>query len=260
MTQDRELLDIYRRFPCRTLPNAFWKTGAQGDALRVTVEWDMEGALTALAVRVDGRFLSFWCTDPMNHPFSAQEVAEARFVLVHDDARSVFSGRDFARQEAYFRLVHSGTTPDDQCPPHHRYADVDPGSEISDVVELIRSCYRNIDIDESIVHSWLAHPTYHPDLWVWIRESETNRPVGLGIAGLDPAVPEASLEWVQVLPKEQRKGLGKALTAELLRRVAGKAAFTTVSGRLHSRSRPERLYRSCGFVGDDIWWLLAENE
>jgi hypothetical protein len=34
--------------------------------------------------------------------------------------------------------------------------------------------------------------------------------------------------------------------------------FTTVSGEMNSRTKPEKLYRNCGFSGDDVWWLLQK--
>ena len=112
-------------------------------------------------------------------------------------------------------------------------------------------------VNPTIVREWLAHPVYAPDLWVWIVEAESERKVSLGIAEFDPQVPEASLEWIQVLPEYQNRGLGTAIVAELLQRVEGKVRFTTVSGEVDNPKEPERFYRKCGFTGSDVWWLLA---
>ncbi|MDY6866369.1 MAG: GNAT family N-acetyltransferase [Chloroflexota bacterium] len=68
---------------------------------------------------------------------------------------------------------------------------------------------------------WFNHPVFEPDLWVWIMDEEEDQPAALGIAELDNRVPEASLEWIQVLPGYRGRGLGKAIVAELLRRVSG---------------------------------------
>lgn len=254
-----ELLEIYRKFPCRTLPNAFWKTGEQGDVLRVVIRCDPEGDLAALAVWQENQLLAFWCGTPMDSPLTDREIEQVRFALVHKDALPVFADQQFSLREPYFRLIHKGEVPVYNCPPHYHFADVVPEKEDGAVVELIRSCYQNINVDESIVRGWMAHPTYDPELWVWVKEIETGKRVGLGIAELDSSVPEASLEWVQVLPKEKRKGFGKAITNELLRRIAGRVTFTTVSGKVNNRSRPEQLYRNCGFSGDDVWWLLQKD-
>lgn len=87
-------------------------------------------------------------------------------------------------------------------------------------------------------------------------DHEKGTPAALGIAELDPTVPEGALEWIQVLPEYQGRGFGKILVLELLNRIKGKAKFTTVSGEVDNETNPERLYRSCGFVGNDTWWLL----
>jgi ribosomal protein S18 acetylase RimI-like enzyme len=256
MNQVQNLLDIYRKNPCRTLPNAFWKTAASGEALRVDTNRGSDGELTALAVWHNARLMAFWCAAPAQNPLSDRELSDVQFALVHENALPIFEERSFLHREPYFRLIHQGGIPDYVCPPQYEYVDVVPEQEIDAVVTLIQACYRNIHVDEDVVRSWMAHPTYSPDLWVWVREVDTGQPVGLGIAELDESVPEASLEWVQVLPRKQRRGLGKAITTELLRRVAGKVTFTTVSGQVNNRNRPATLYRRCGFSGDEIWWFL----
>ena len=154
--------------------------------------------------------------------------------------------------------MHEGTPPETTCPPQFHYANADPIAEADTIAALIRACYPGSRMTAEEVQSWVSHPVYDPALWVWVREVATGQPVGLGIAEVDPNVPEASLEWIQVHPDAQGKGLGKAIVAELLRRVAGRVAFTTVSGQVDNLTRPERLYRRCGFTGSDIWWLLIK--
>ena len=115
------------------------------------------------------------------------------------------------------------------------------------------ACYPSISPDASEVRAWTAHPVFDPGLWIWIIDVAADRPAALGIAEFDPAVSEGSLEWIQVLPRYRGRGLGSALVSELLARLAGRADFTTVSGRIENETHPERLYRRCGFTGDDIW-------
>jgi hypothetical protein len=42
---------------------------------------------------------------------------------------------------------------------------------------------------------------------------------------------------------------------ELIYRLSKIADFITVSGRVDNNSNPFRLYKSCGFVGNDIWYI-----
>ncbi|MFA5524645.1 MAG: hypothetical protein WDA24_09850 [Tissierellales bacterium] len=54
--------------------------------------------------------------------------------------------------------------------------------------------------------------------------------------------------WIWIMDKH--KNIPAAL---------GIAEFTTVSGEVDNDTNPERLYRSCGFYGDDVWWLLRKS-
>ena len=103
---------------------------------------------------------------------------------------------------------------------------------------------------------WTQHPVYDKALWIWIADKITGEYIGLGIAEYDRGVNEGSLEWIQVLPEYRGKGVGKAIVNELLRRLQ-KADFITVSGRADDKAA-ERLYRTCGFEGDDIWCVVRK--
>jgi ribosomal protein S18 acetylase RimI-like enzyme len=89
-----------------------------------------------------------------------------------------------------------------------------------------------------------------------VVDESTQQPVGLALAELDTAIREASIEWVQVLPDYQLRGIGKALTHEVLRRIAERALFTTATGLVEDRDNPGAFFRRCGFTGDDVWWWL----
>ena len=57
--------------------------------------------------------------------------------------------------------------------------------------------------------------------------------------------------------KSQRRN--QLLVNELLTRLQGKADFVTVSGKVDNVTKPEMLYRKCGFKGDDIWHILTKK-
>jgi ribosomal protein S18 acetylase RimI-like enzyme len=82
----------------------------------------------------------------------------------------------------------------------------------------------------------------------------------LGIAELDKTIQEGSLEWIQVLPAYHGLGLGKGIVQKLLSRLEKEkqVKFATVSGQVDNVTRSEALYRSCGFKGNDVWWLLSQ--
>lgn len=88
--------------------------------------------------------------------------------------------------------------------------------------------------------------------------TKTYHLVGCGIADFDREAKEGILEWIQVLPEYRGKKIGKMIVNELLFRMKN-ADFATVSGKINNRTNPERLYRSCGFVGNDIWHVLTKK-
>ena len=248
-------LDIYRENPCQVLPNAFWKTAKELGQSHLSVARDSNEALTFLAVQDNERILSCWCRTPekISRHISVEDIS---FALVHEYCLKMFNGGNFVKKTAYFRLQHRGAPPNYHCPFGYQFEAVNPQDDLPRVVSFINQCYENIRVDEKIVQSWLDHPVYDPNLWIWIKDSLTSQHAALGIAEIDKRVPEASLEWIQVHPECQGKGLGSALVAELLRRVAPDVELTTVSGEVDNPSDPEKLYRKVGFTGSDVWWLL----
>ncbi|MFX0205782.1 MAG: GNAT family N-acetyltransferase [Candidatus Hodarchaeota archaeon] len=94
---------------------------------------------------------------------------------------------------------------------------------------------------------------------IWVIDEIKNTPAGMGIAELDMTIPEASLEWIQVLPEYRNQGIGKAIVIELLNRYKDKVKFITVSGKVNNQTNPEELYKKCGFKGRDIWWVLSKR-
>lgn len=83
--------------------------------------------------------------------------------------------------------------------------------------------------------------------------------MGCGIAEYDREIGELILEWIQVLPEYRGKGVGRAIVKTILNRKRGIAQFATVSGKAGGDSGPEKLYRSCGFVGRDYWHVLRSK-
>ena len=252
------LLNIYIANPCQVLPNAFWKTARVMEHADLFIERNSNGELKSLAIHENSRLLAYWCTKS-GEIFSQQlDFQKIQLALMHDDSYQRLQNLNFSNKTAYFRIIHDGKPPNDVCPEGFHYQVVNPGEDLPIVASFINRCYENISVNEKIVKSWLDHPVYDPKLWVWIKESSTDQFAALGIAEIDHQVPEASSEWIQVHPNFHRRGLGRALVAELLRRVSPMVDFTSVSGEMNNPSNPETLYRQMGFKGSDVWWLLKK--
>lgn len=177
--------------------------------------------------------------------------------IVHQRA---FSDRDLAgcAAEVYFRLLHTLEHVEPVLPGGF-YVKTATREDIPLMVELINRSYDDLSVTcERLLHDTTLR-AYDATLWIIAYDAKTSLAVGCGIADFDKETREGSLEWIQVLPEFRGKGAGKLLVNELLSRMAGRAAFATVSGRVDSPTNPERLYRRCGFTGDDVWHILYEK-
>ena len=250
------LLDFYRDQPCQVLPNAYWKSERVLNKSRLFYERNSSGDFSSMMIREESRILSYWCDKSLKSIPLYGESRGLSMILVHDDCLEFFKDFNFSHKTAFFRILHKGAPPDNSLLEGYHYERVDPHQDLAMIASFINQCYENINVNGKIVESWLDHPVYDPNLWVWIRETRTDQFAALGIAEIDHRVPEASLEWVQVHPDYQRRGLGSAIIAELLRRVSPNVDFTTVSGEVNNPSNPEKLYRQIGFKGSDVWWML----
>lgn len=132
-------------------------------------------------------------------------------------------------------------------------------ADLATVVEVINRSYTDLFVTLEQIEGYTQTSVYDRDLWVLVREEQTGVCVGCGIADLDAEIGELILEWIQVLPAYRKRGIGRAIVNTLLHRAKEKAAFATVSGKADDPTCPERLYRSCGFVGDDIWHVLRKK-
>lgn len=92
-----------------------------------------------------------------------------------------------------------------------------------------------------------------------VKIVKNNRIVASGIAEYDVELKEGMIEWVQVLPAYWNKGYGTDIVNYLLKQLKELgASFVTVSGSLENKTNPERLYRKCGFIGDDVWYICKK--
>ncbi len=167
--------------------------------------------------------------------------------------------RDYKAQEnhevqRFFRLKH-----DLQNIPRIEIAGLEIKTarpeDYSLIESIVRRCYPGIRIEEGWLENMAQLPVHVPNLW---RISYLKGiPVGCILADVDPQAGEGILEWVQVLPEYRENGIGQAMVCEVLHQM--EASFATVSGNLDNETQPEKLYRSCGFSGNDVWYILRKK-
>lgn len=190
--------------------------------------------------------LPFWKTE---------RTAVAPHMRVVRDAG--FAPAPGERDEPYFKLIHHmRELPHAQLPPGLELVRAEPG----DFARHIGECYRREGISEAELAAYRSHPVYDPALWIAVAERETRRIVASAIGELDLRIGEGVLEWVQVSPDCRRRGLGRFLVCELLRRMEGRAQFVTASGRMRNETEPLALYLACGFSDPAIWHVLTRAE
>ena len=164
------------------------------------------------------------------------------------------------RDEPYFRLYHDlqGVT----APKLPGFTvQTAAGDDLETIVSVINRSYSDLQIDPAQLQNYRKTPVYAESLWLLVNDTETGECVGCGIADYDREAGELSLEWIQVLPEYRRCGVGALIVCELLHRgrTLG-AAFATVSGKAENPTKPELLYRACGFTGGDVWHILTKSE
>lgn len=128
-----------------------------------------------------------------------------------------------------------------------------------ELADMINLCYdgQGIHVTEKDIQSWRQRRVYRPELWVKIVRDY--KIAASGIAEYDSETGEGILEWIQVLPEYQKQGYGQAIVNVLLKSLQPYAKFVTVSGSMENPNEPERLYRKCGFTGEDIWYICTRE-
>lgn len=159
--------------------------------------------------------------------------------------------------ESYFRLIHYLDNIDDKIADGFsvRTAEL---TDIPLIVEIINKSYTDLSVSYEQIVSYTKTPVYDENLWILVYENKTNHIVGCGIADFDDEAREGILEWIQVLPEYRGRKIGQLIVNQLLCRMKS-ADFATVSGKVNNITNPERVYRKCGFVGNDIWHVLRKK-
>ena len=184
-------------------------------------------------------------------------------MLVIPDGMKVLHNDDYNAEkyhsyndETYFRLSHDLKGVSEPVLPRGYLL---CKADICDYEAHINSCYDRIGVTETELRIYTTRPVYDAALWLAVKDDQTGKIVATGIAELDLEIGEGMLEWIQVSESHRGKGLGSYIVSELLWRMKGKASFITVSGQCSNQTHPERLYRKCGFIGNDVWHVLRKR-
>lgn len=158
----------------------------------------------------------------------------------------------------FFRLIHNLSNIPEPYIPEIELEVIQP-NRINELVDMINRSYAHAEarVSEDYVRSLTTIQVYCPESWIGAILNE--RLIGSIICDFDIEVGEAVIEWLQVLPEYRGKGIASALICKALKTMRSVANFATVSGECDNITNPEKVYRSCGFDGDDVWHILHEK-
>ena len=251
---------LYREEPCKILPTAIWKTMEGMNGLSCSCKFTGEDTDRLEAFNEDGLHL-FWNRTGKVDPSFYRIMKESKSMILHDEYFQQVKNEGWTETTPYFRVMHDteAIMPYSLNEPY-QIVESKGAEEVEEIADFIGRCYDHLHPSAETVLKWTRHRVYDKKLWIWIMDNDKKTPAALGIAECDTSIPEGSLEWIQVLPEYRDQGLGKTLVLELLNRLKGRVAFATVSGEVDNTTNPERLYRKCGFYGNDVWWVLRKEE
>ena len=176
-------------------------------------------------------------------------------IILHQDEYDDGENQRFV-DEPYFRLIHNLKSLAEPVLPQGYSLCT---ATLSKYAAHICSCYDSIGITEEELRGYTLRPVYDAALWLSVKDDQTGIIVATGIAELDREIGEGMLEWIQVSKSNRGCGLGSYIVSELLWRMKDKADFVTVSGQCNNTTNPEKLYRKCGFTGNDVWHILRKR-
>lgn len=159
--------------------------------------------------------------------------------------------------ERYFRLVHLLSYIRPFSIPQGLIIRQLTDSDDAALMEQINQAYydQGISVDQAKIEDWKAFPVYYPEGWLGLFQGDEL--LASVICEYDPEIKEGIVDWLQVSYKHQGQGFGKLILLAALQRLKQKADFVTVSGSLDNENYPEAVYRKCGFIGQDIWYIVV---
>lgn len=255
------LVEVYRANPCQVLPHPLWQTLAQLDDFELAVGRSGE-AVNRLEAWDENSIYIYWrSTGRQPSLLVRRRLETVQLALMHQDFLDSPMVAGFSQtRQPYYRLLHDHSQlPSSALPEGFCFENIRLDVEQARLLAMIAHSESEYRPGNDRIEHWQQQPIFDPELWFWVKDSAIGMPVGVVIGVVDPTVGEAVLEWVQVIPAYQQRGLGRALVNELLRRTAQRALFTTVTGAFpyYERTNPGAFFRKSSFGGEDVWWLLA---
>ena len=258
---DTKLKQEIEEFPEKTLPKIYELIRKYTDGREIMIFKSREQADAYLKKYVKMDVLESYLVNPcgtLSIPYWKQKEIQMPQNMKIIQQR-YFVNSDYAEyhDEPYFRLFHSLKEIKSMLSDVYVIKTAIK-EDIPLLVDIINQSYSDLTVTYGQLMGYTQTTVYDASLWVIAIDKINRKVVGCGMAELDKELQEGIIEWIQVLPAHRRKGIGQLIVNELLNRMYKKARFVTVSGKVNNETKPDLLYRKCGFVGEDIWHILTK--
>jgi len=250
------LREKYLENPCSFQPTALWKTIKMTSNFKNEIKIN-NNEVVNLIIENESMLHTYWISSKYSIYPKIKDNYE--MMILHDNFIGKFNKLDFI-DEKYFKLIHNlKNIHKEELDRRFSFDTVDIPREADIVSDIICKCYSDIRVTPEEVLDWTKEEVFDNSLWVFVVDNIKEMPIALGIAECDKDIMEGSLEWIQVLPQYRGYGIGATLINFLLLILKEKSKFVTVSGKVDNKTNPQRMYRKCGFQGNDIWHILRRN-
>jgi GNAT superfamily N-acetyltransferase len=157
-----------------------------------------------------------------------------------------------------FRAVCGGDIPPaGELPAGYRFEDCEPTRDLPAAAQLMNTAYPSLPafMTPERLQGMIAQDYYFSSGWFFLTDRQDRR-VGLAISGYDREMDEGFIDWIELLPRQRRRGFGRLLITESLRRLP-ESRWVTVAGSLDAPFVVGDLYQRCGFHQTAQWSILG---
>lgn len=245
---------LYVWNPCQVSCIAFWKIERiclESETYRI-----VENGHTYLYAIRNQRLEFYWSDDRDRFILPQDRIQALELLVLHDDFYKLIA-RDIKgyKAEKICPLIYDSACGQGSIHSKDYYVadfDFDSKQEYAVAAELLNRCYPDHIHDAEEIAEWCKQPVFNDALWLWVKAKAGNERIGLGISTYQSSIKETYLDWIQVLPMYQRRGIGKMLVGETVNRAIEVSNIIRVTGKV------DGFYEKCGFAGTENWHVIRK--